>query len=423
MNRSIAPEIKTAFGLSAPEYQSIQFSNGAPAYLFEDKSTSAVKLSLLFNTGSKYNAYPFQATAMAAVWQQGPEGMSATVFSETIDRYGAFLSINAGYEFTEITLHFLEKHSASLLPLIKDLIQNPAFDPAEVEIDKKARFQRIASELQKTSFTASAHFNRMVYGENHPLGNVATPEQTTQSTRESLVDFFQNKVKNNLHCMVLAGGITEELLTALQQTIGFIPVNKTSIEGSAPAPTGEKRFFYLHSAANQNTIIIGRPIFSRFHPDFAEMRVVVSLLGGYFGSRLMSNLREDKGFTYGVSAYMNVHANSGQLIIRTDVGSEVTSAAINEIYKELEALRNNLVDTSELELVCNYLNGTYLRSVDGCFPQAELMNRLLCYGIGKEAIQKNLQALKTITPNRVQELANLYFNPADFIESVSGAEF
>jgi predicted Zn-dependent peptidase len=170
----------------------------------------------------------------------------------------------------------------------------------------------------------------------------------------------------------------------------------------------------------QSSIRIGKRLFNKTHPDFQKMQVLNVLLGGYFGSRLMSNIREEKGFTYGIHSGLASLIHDGYFFISTEVGSEVTDNALNEIYKEIDRLRSKPVPDEELDLVKNYLSGKILSGLDGPFRLADYYQGLIIYGLDIEYIHQLLNTIKTVTSQQLQELANKYLNTEGMFEVVVG---
>ncbi|TNF32102.1 MAG: insulinase family protein, partial [Bacteroidetes bacterium] len=172
----------------------------------------------------------------------------------------------------------------------------------------------------------------------------------------------------------------------------------------------------------QNAIKIGRVLFSRTHPDYIGMQILSTVLGGYFGSRLMANIREDKGYTYGIRAGMVSLEHSGYFSISTEVGADVCKAALEEIYLEIEKLRKQLIPTGELELVKNYMLGSVLKSLDGPFQISDKWRGYLQYGLGMEAHHDLIHQIRTITSERLLELANTYLQRNQLVQVTAGAK-
>jgi predicted Zn-dependent peptidase len=165
---------------------------------------------------------------------------------------------------------------------------------------------------------------------------------------------------------------------------------------------------------------MGRLLFTRAHEDFIPMQVLSTTLGGYFGSRLMQNLRERNGFTYGVFSAMVNFQNTGYLAIATQVGTDVTEQALEQIAIEIDTLRNELVSEQELSLVKNIMAGEMMRILDGPFGIADVTTENILCGFDNSHIADNLSRIRTTTPEEIRSLAQKYLDPNDIVTVVAG---
>jgi predicted Zn-dependent peptidase len=166
----------------------------------------------------------------------------------------------------------------------------------------------------------------------------------------------------------------------------------------------------------QGAIRIGRPFPNRHHPDFKKVLVLNTLFGGYFGSRLMANIREEKGYTYGIHSFLQNHIGDTSWIISTEAGTTVCEAAIKEIYKEMEVLRNEPVNDEELLLVKNYMMGLNLGYLDGPFQVIARWKNLILNDLGADYYYDSINTIKHISKDELQALAETYLQAGDFYE-------
>lgn len=422
INRTIPPPTIQVGQPEIPFYDTIVLKNGLPIHSVADTAVDAVKVSIYFNAGLKNNTKPFLASTTASVWQQGTQNLSGLAFSSAIDGYGAYLNLSPGYEFTEITVHTLGKYFVPVMDLVLEMIEKPALRESDVLVDTQNRRQRLVTENKKTGFTAMANFNSLCYGAQHPMGRLTHPDEALEVSHSDVLGFYQQYFANGLFSVIVAGNITPEMTRWMEEKLGSKALDfSIPVPGVPVSPQEQNYHFTLHETANQSSLVMGKPLFSRLHPDFPKMRLLTTVFGGYFSSRLMSNIREDKGYTYGISAILNANLNSGQLVIRTDVGTEVSAGAVQEIKYELQRLTEELIPEEELELVRNYMQGTFLRSMDGALSQAEVWGRLLNYGLGPESLQANLDAVRNTTPEELLALAKKYFQPDSMKLVISGS--
>ncbi len=222
--------------------------------------------------------------------------------------------------------------------------------------------------------------------------------------------------------MFLAGSFDEADLKLIQDTFGENHWNETNpiqeINFSA-IPAADKKYRIVNDEQSvQGAIRLASPFPNKHHPDFYPMIILNTVFGGYFGSRLMSNIREDKGYTYGIHSYMYNHQQDGAYLITTEAGKDVSEATIQEIYKEMEMLRNEPIGAEELTLVKNYLLGNILGDLDGAFQIMQRWKNLILNGYSKEKFNSNIQLYKTVTADQLQQLAQKYYQPESFYELI-----
>jgi predicted Zn-dependent peptidase len=196
-----------------------------------------------------------------------------------------------------------------------------------------------------------------------------------------------------------------------------VPSDRLLAEAVSP---DQKQHFMHKEGAMQSAIRMGSLAFGRSHPDFAGMKVLNAILGGYFGSRLMNNLREDKGYTYGIGSALVPLLKGGFFVISGEVGAGVTKQALIEIKSELNRLCDEQVPESELSLVRNYLMGEMLRSVDGPFAQAGLYRELIEDNLDISHFEELIDTIQHINAQRLQDLAEKYLNPEGLYTLVVG---
>ena len=187
-----------------------------------------------------------------------------------------------------------------------------------------------------------------------------------------------------------------------------------------PVPATERRVFIEFPDAFQSAVRIGGLSLDRRHPDYLKMRVVITLLGGYFGSRLMSNIREEKGYTYGIAASLMTYPDHGMLAISAETANEYVESLIGEVYHEIDRLQNELVPVGELKMLKNYMLGDMCRSYESAFSLADAWISLQVSGLSSSYFAEALNAVKNITPDEIRELAQKYICKESLKEIISG---
>lgn len=291
----------------------------------------------------------------------------------------------------------------------------------ELATYKQNSKQRLSVNLKKSEFVAARLIDAYVYGDSHPYGTYTNPEDIDALNTAQLKDFFKQYYLNGQCVIFVSGKLPVNLKEQLNNNFGALSLSKlkSAIPNPVMTPATEKKYRIQNDAEGvQGAIRIARHFPNRHHPDFMKVMVLNTLLGGYFGSRLMSNIREDKGYTYGIHSYVQNHLQPTAWMISTEAGKDVSEATIEEVYKEMKLLREELVDEEELLLVRNYLIGTILGDLDGPFQIMGRWKNLILNNLDEKYFYDSVQTIKTIPAEEIRELAKKYLNPEDFYELI-----
>ncbi|MFN4234730.1 MAG: M16 family metallopeptidase [Bacteroidia bacterium] len=420
MNRSIAPEYKTINKLNLLEPQFIKLDNGIPVYYFNVGSQEVLRIEVLLKAGSRYQSAPLIAHTVNNMLNEGTKSHSAAQIAETFEYYGAYLHTECELDNASVILYLQNKHLDNLLPLFTELLNEAIFPDHELKIYLDNALQKFLVNQQKVNYLARKYFANALYG-NSTYGFMVNEEHYKQVQQPKLIDFYKKYYVAQNITLIISGSVRENELkkinNSFMQCINGNIVEKEKLK--LPNYSSQKLHIPKKDAV-QNAIRIGKVLFNKTHQDYFDFQVLNTLLGGYFGSRLMSNIREDKGYTYGIGSAIVSLEDSGYFFISTEVGTEVCNAAIDEIYKEINQLIENPVNAEELSLVKNYLAGTLLRSLDGPFALAEKFKAAHTFGFGMVYYNSMLEHIHSITPNRIQELASRYLQPETLTEVVVG---
>ncbi len=389
-----------------------------PLFYLTGGDQEVVQLELIFPGGRVHESKPLTAQLAARLLKEGTTSKSAAEIAELTDFHGAHLQANAGYDNATLSLVCLKKHLAQLLPLVKDILNHPQFSEQELAIQQRRSIQQLVVNQEKTDYLAQRLFHQKVFGLNHPYGYSSSKEKYESITTADLNDFYTSN-KGILYGFA-AGKIDTATLDLLQHHLCDIKTADSAPQPAHPLNTTPGQYHQERENAQQSSIRLGKPMISLQHPDYASLQVLNVLFGGYFGSRLMSNIREDKGFTYGIYSSLGNFKQTGYWMIGTEVGKTVAKDALAEIYKEIKRLQEEPIPDSELELVKNYIMGSYLSRVDGPFAQAKVHRGLIEHQQTIADFQQRIQRVLQTTPKRLMELAKEHFNAQDFVEVVVG---
>lgn len=424
LNRKIQPEIQLPGRINFIQPETYQLRNGIKVYQFNSGTQDVISIEIMFAAGSWFQKKPFTAMATNLMLREGTKNYSAQKLSESLDYYGAHFENTTERDKAYVTLYSLNKHLDSTLPLLSEIVKNPVFPAYEYSVLAGKQLQMLEVNRQKVNFLARTHFNSIIYGNKHPYGMYLEPNDISNVINSDLADFHKLQYHSDNCSIIVAGRIKPGLINDLEAHFGGNDWSGTASKRQQYLPAGsdEKNHFLVKEGAMQSAIRIGGLMFSRNHPDFAGMKVLNAILGGYFGSRLMNNLREDKGYTYGIGSSVVPLRNGGYFVISGEVGADVTQEALTEIKSELKRLCDEQVKESELSLVRSYLSGEMLRAVDGPFAQADMYRELIEDELDISHFEELMDTIKHITAPQLQDLAIRYFNPENLFTLVVGPE-
>jgi predicted Zn-dependent peptidase len=423
LNRIIAPPVHNAadFNFQLPDCQKTKFFNGIPVYWLNAGTQDVLQIEWVFKAGLWEEEHTGIAHATAGLLINGTSKRNAEAISEALELYGASLKSIANNDYSTIILHCLTKHLAKVLPVIQEIIFEAIYPENELDIYRKNALQHLSVNLQKVDFVADREAEAQVFGYDHPYGRFSKAEALNHLTAEALRTFHQRYYTSSNCQIFIAGNIHETHVEQVASYFGNAPWggNQEPIlfKKFELQPGKDRRLQFQMDEKNvQGAVRLLRHFPVRQHPDFAPMVVLNTLLGGYFGSRLMDNIREEKGYTYGIYSTIYAYRNESCLIISTEAGSEVCKAVIEESWKELARLRDEPISKEELSLVKNYLFGGLLSDLDGPFNLIRRWKSLILNGFEADHFYKNIDIYKSVQSVQLQELAQKYFQQDDFYE-------
>ncbi len=396
--------------------------NGIPVYTIDAGTEDLIKLDLVFDAGYFYQSQALVANFTNKCLQEGSASFSSQAIANTIDFYGAHLRHGTDKDDARITLYCLGKHFDNLLPLLAEVVFQPTFPEEEVNTIIAKSKQHFHVNMEKVKFVAQQKFGGLIFGQTHPYASSLCEEDYENITHHLMAEFHANYYLNSPFKIIVSGKLPKDINIKINSLFGKHAIAKDELGMNLPeAIASEKReHLILKENSLQSALRIGKVLFNKQHPDYIKMKVVNTILGGYFGSRLMTNIREDKGYTYGIGSMVSSMKHGGAFTIASEVGADVREKALVEIFKEIEKLRSDLVLEEELKLVKNYMLGSFLRSADGPFALSELVKSVVDYGFGMDYFDDFLATIKNITAKEIRDLAVKYLDPASMITLVVG---
>jgi len=423
LDRKIIPTIEEAvhFDLQLKNCDRFALDNKVPVYAMNAGAQDVVMVEWVFDAGNWYDKQPMVAATTNFLIKNGTTSKTAYQINDFFEFHGAYLNRSCYNETASITLHCLSKHLETLLPVVREIIETSIFPEEELAIYIQNQKQRLSVNLQKCDFIANRLIDEYLFGINHPYGTYSNAEHYDALNTDAIKAFYKQYYLNGSCKIFVAGKMPTGYESMLNKAFGTLPLHAdTPVVVEHPIVTAAQKKVEIINDENgvQGAIRMARPFPNRHHPDFQKAHVLNTLFGGFFGSRLMSNIREDKGYTYGIHSYFQNHVHASAWMISTEAGRGVCAATITEVLKEMELLRNELVDIEELNLVRNYMIGSLLGDLDGPFQLIGRWKNYVLNGLDENYFYKSIETIKSVTPQELQRLANTYLQPDDFYELV-----
>jgi predicted Zn-dependent peptidase len=420
-DRKKAPHIKDAveYGITLKKPEIFTLDNGVSVYNVNAGTEEVVQIEWVFKAGNWYEKQKNISSATNFLIKNGTSKKNAYEINEFVDFYGAYLNRTCYNETAVVNLHCLTRQLEHILPVVQELFLDAVFPESELQIFKQNMKQKLAVNLQKCDFIAGRQIDEILFGIKHPYGVYSELADYDLIDTVEIKKFYDQYYKNG-HCTIFSAGILPaNYAQLLNKFFGSIPFNQDALDEPSHLimPSEQKKFNVVNDENGvQGAIRIARPFPTRLHPDFPKVQVLNALFGGFFGSRLMNNIREDKGYTYGIYSFLVNHIHAGAWMISTEAGRDVCQATISEVYYEMEQLRNGDIDAEELLLVKNYLIGTLLGDLDGPFQIIGRWKNLILNGLDDSFFYKSVDTIKNISTDELKELAKKYLNPDEFYE-------
>ncbi|WP_310395905.1 pitrilysin family protein [Hymenobacter sp.] len=427
LDRTVAPPVQPLARVALPAADVLSLPSGARLHVLANDAQPVVRLQAVFRAGKLAEPRPGLASLTARMLLEGTTTRTARQIADELAFYGASLECDAGFDRATLTLYCLTRHLTTLLPLVLDVLANPSFPAAELEQLKTRTVQNVRVERQKTSFLASERFNELLFGAETPYGRPFDSATYQALTAAEAQAFHHAAYSFNNAEIFLCGDVVAER-AAVAAAFGIAPASAGQAGATAAdLATGTDYSFVAASASRmavagslQASVRMGREWPASTHPDTHRLKLLVNVLGGYFGSRLMRNIREDKGLTYGIYASVAPRERGGSLVIGTDVKGESADLAVSEIEMELRRLQEELIPAEELTTVKNYLLGKFANELSTVFEQCDKYKNMIFLGLPADYYPEFVHQTETATAEALRELARQYLTPASMQTVIAG---
>lgn len=422
IDHSIPPQSVVEENIKFLKVEHEEFPNQGNLFSISEGLKEVIKIEFLFDAGSRFQPKPLVATATNNLLKNGTANKKQLEINHEIEKYGAFIENSITHDQASISLYSLNKYLPKVIPSVKEMLFDSDFPDEEISKYLRHQQQNFLVNQQKVSYLANSEFKKNLFGEDHPYGQTLRLEDFEKLQRVDLLEFHKTYYNKQKPSIFASGYVGKEQKSIIREYFGHdsIETNDEHLDWEKKNNELNKRIYIEKSDAVQSAIKLGKLLFTKEHPDFIGMQVLSTVLGGYFGSRLMRNIREDKGYTYGIGSGMISLLHEGYFVIGTEVGADVTKLALDEIYKELEILQQEKISEKELELVKNYTFGKLMRSFDGAFQAMDKFIAVHSYGYTYDYYRRKFQEISQITSSRLLSLAREYLKTEELLEVVVG---
>ena len=424
LDRTVAPEIRPLddFSIVVPEKQLMR--NGMPLFTIQAGTEDVVRFDLVIKSGQLHQKQPLQAVFTNRMLREGTHGLTSAEIAETLDYYGAWLDLSVSVDCSFVSLYSLSRYFDRTLEVVASMIKDAVFPEKEFDVIRDIHKHQFMVNNQRVDVLSRKQLNRSLFGHTHPLGRYAELDDYDRIDVEILKEYYRKNYSSANCSAYLSGKVTPEVIRCVEAFFGDAPWGDA--QGSPEATDAvittdsRKRVFVEKDDAMQSSVRIGGFAIDRKHPDYFKLRVLVTLFGGYFGSRLMSNIREDKGYTYGIGAGLVVYPGTGLLVISTETGNEYVEDVLKEVYHEMDRLREERVPEEELEMARSYMLGDMCRTYESPFSLSDAWMLVETSGLDCGFYERSIAAIRETTAEDILQFARKYFCKENLIEVVAG---
>lgn len=423
LDRTHQPEFHAIALPDIPVFDNSELPDGAMLHVMRGGTQPITKIDIIIESGTLLSEKPLVARATSTLLSEGTRTRTSAQIAEDLDYYGAYLWQRTGLKRTTLSLACLTKHVEQIVPIIEEIVKEPSFPDNELQLYIERCRQEFEIEQCRTTYRARTALRQLLYAPTCRYGRVAKLSDFGQLRQGDLVDFHQDTYSPHNAHIFISGQPDDAAVDIIAHAFGenWEPKEKAVY----PLPHfGERGQHEVIDVANakQASICIARHTPPTGHADNQKLFAANTILGGYFGSRLMQNIREEKGLTYGIGSYLVVAEYGGTLTIKTDVRPDKYELVIDEIFAEMQRMSTELVGEEELTMVRNYMKGEMLRQFDSTLSSADTLIPLCVIGRGREHFEELDRTISEITPEEIRSISERYLRPEDFCTVVARPE-
>ena len=424
VDRKIIPAISGIAELNIERPEKFIMPNGMVMNVINTGKEDVIRLDLVMRCGQLNQRFPLQAMMTNRMLREGTRGMTSAQIAEKLDFYGAWLDLSSSVNCGFITLYSLGKFFDRTIEVLAEMVKAPVFPERELRIVADTNKQMFMVNAKRVDVMARKRLNREMFGEGHPLGRFAEEEDYDNLSTEMLRGFYEENYSSDNCTLFVAGRVTDGVMKRIEECLGKEKWGSCgrNPEMMMPQPAGNMGATVTveKKDAMQSSVKVGAFMPDRKHEDFQDLKVMNTMLGGYFGSRLMKNIREDKGYTYGVASGIVAYPGLSLMVIGTETANEYVEEVMKEMRKEIERMKTEMPDREELEMVKNYMMGDICRAYENALSVSEAWIYVMTAGLDMDFFDKSIESIRNISEKRIMELADRYLDWNSMVKVVAG---
>ena len=417
------PKINKINKVSFLPVEKIELPNGIMLYVIDAGSQPVCKIDMVFNAGTSHHKSRVLPSAVNSLLNDGSLTKTAGEIADIIDGKGAFYMAGSQADYAIATLFGLSRNTKDLLPVFMEIVNDAVFPEDEIELYKSRMKQQFLIQSERVNVQSNQALLNALYGKDGAYGDPTSINDFENLTRTNLLEFYKANVQEAQQMVVVSGKIGDELKKLIIGHVRDIKINNNQTHGpeifGKTAPPNDV-IEIPGKNTNQVSMRFGKIALARNHPDFWNLSLLTTILGGYFGSRLNKVLREEKGLTYGVHAYITHLKNSSFLNIHSELNRDNRTEAYETTLSVFEDLKTKPVGKEELEMVVRYIKGSLLQSFDGPFAQSNYLLTSRMLGLDPKRAHRYFEYLNRVKPEEIMATAQNYLNENSFYKIVAG---
>ena len=404
--------------------RTLLLNNGTSLHLIDEGVRDVIRFDLLFAGGYSVQSHPLQALFANRMLREGSSGLTSKDVSYKIDSCGAWVEIYSSQNCNHITLYTIKRHFGELLKTIAEIVKAPAFRESDLNVVRTANKSHFLVNSHKVDVLAHGHFERAIWGENHKFGRMLCADDYDAVTIDGLREYY-DRIYGSRNCTIfLSGKLDDAVIADVSRAFGEEEWGASTavvIEDLPPLGCSCGRVNVKVDDAMQSAVKIGTMSLDSSHPDFYPLKYMTVLLGGFFGSRRMTNIRERNGYTYHIEADLSAHGHRNSFVVSSETDNQYVAPLINEVYNEFLRLREEPVCRDEMHKLRNCTLGELCREYESVMAKADVFINTWLSGEPFDGVNRYLDVVRTAKAEDFMRLAADYLHPEKMVEVVVGA--